>query len=158
MSGFVNAFLRRFNKDEVQNAIPKGKQGEAILASYPLYAYEFLKAEYGAHAFDIATAKSGGVSVRFERNADKPELAALGLHNIANLIVEREASLGRVDVEPVEHCALFPETIFLVEFIGFSYLNDSHTNGKNQSKSQKDNYDFPFQIPFITIHKHSFSK
>ena len=71
VSGFVNAFLRRFNNEEVQNALPKGKAGEAILASYPLYAYEFLKAEYGDRAFDIATAKSGGVSVRFERNADK---------------------------------------------------------------------------------------
>ncbi len=71
VSGFVNAFLRRFDKDEVQNAIPKGKQGEAILASYPLYAYEFLKAEYGNRAMQIATAKSGGVSVRFERNQEK---------------------------------------------------------------------------------------
>lgn len=71
VSGFVNAFLRRFNKDEVQNAMPKGAEGEAILASYPLYAYKYLKQEYGNRAFEIATAKSGGVSVRFERNADK---------------------------------------------------------------------------------------
>ena len=41
--------------------------------------------------------------------------------------------------------------------MAFSYLNDLHTNGINQSKSQKDDYDFPFQVPLITIHKHSFS-
>ena len=38
--------------------------------------------------------------------------------------------------------------------MAFSYLNDLHTNGINQSKSQKDDYDFPFQVPLITIHKH----
>ncbi|MBR2340993.1 MAG: hypothetical protein IKA72_01110 [Clostridia bacterium] len=71
VSGFVNAFLRRFNKEEVSSAIPKGVEGESILASYPLYAYRFLKWEYGNRAFDIARSKSGGVSVRFERNAEK---------------------------------------------------------------------------------------
>ena len=71
VSGFVNAFLRRFDEKEVQGAIPKGEQGEAIKASYPLYAYRYLKKEYGGRAEKIATALSGGVSVRFEKNADK---------------------------------------------------------------------------------------
>ena len=71
VSGFVNAFLRRFDEKEVQGAIPKGEQGQAIKASYPFYAYRYLKKEYGERAEKIATAVSGGVSVRFERNADK---------------------------------------------------------------------------------------
>ena len=71
VSGFVNAFLRRFDEKEVQNAMPKGDQGESIKCSYPLYAYSYLKKEYGERAEKIATAISGGVSVRFERNADQ---------------------------------------------------------------------------------------
>ncbi len=71
VSGFVNAFLRHFDKAAVENALPSGAQGEAIRCSYPLFAYEKLKKEYGARAKAIAVAKSGGVSVRFERNADK---------------------------------------------------------------------------------------
>ncbi len=71
VSGFVNAFLRRFDKGEVEKHIPQGVEGEAIRASYPLYAYNFLKKEYGERAFAIAMAKSAGVSVRFEKNAEK---------------------------------------------------------------------------------------
>ncbi len=71
VSGFVNAFLRRFDRAAVDEAIPKGDVGEAIALSYPLYAYQFLKKEYGARAKDIAAAKSGGVSVRFARGEDK---------------------------------------------------------------------------------------
>ena len=71
VSGFVNAFLRRFDRAEVDGALPKGIEGEAIALSYPLYAYRMLKKEYGERAKDIAAAKSAGVSVRFERNADK---------------------------------------------------------------------------------------
>ena len=71
VSGFVNAFLRRFDKDEVDKHLPQGIEGEAIKASYPLYAYRFLKKEYGDRAFAIATAKSSGVSVRFERGEEK---------------------------------------------------------------------------------------
>ena len=71
VSGFVNAFLRRFDKEEVDKNLPQGIEGEAIKAAYPLYAYRFLKKEYGERAFAIATAKSAGVSVRFERDAEK---------------------------------------------------------------------------------------
>ena len=71
VSGFVNAFLRRFDKAEVDKQIPDGVAGEAVRASYPLYAYEWLKKEYGERAYAIATAKSAGVSVRFERGEEK---------------------------------------------------------------------------------------
>ena len=71
VSGFVNAFLRRFDKAEVDKALPKGDEGEAIALSYPIYAYKMLKKEYGDRAKAIAGAKSAGVSVRFEKNAEK---------------------------------------------------------------------------------------
>ena len=70
VSGFVNAFLRRFEKTAVDGALPKGKEGESIRLSYPLFAYEMLKKEYGDRAESIAAAKSAGVSVRFEKGAD----------------------------------------------------------------------------------------
>ena len=73
VSGFVNAFLRRFDRAEVDEALSKEKEGEAISLSYPSYAYEKLKKEYGTRAKDIATAKSAGVSVRFERGAEEYE-------------------------------------------------------------------------------------
>lgn len=71
VSGFVNAFLRHFDKAAVDGALPKGAQGEAISLSYPPYAYEMLKREYGDRAKAIAAAKSSGVSVRFEKDAEK---------------------------------------------------------------------------------------
>ena len=71
VSGFVNAFLRRFSESEVVAALPEGDEGVSIRLSYPLYAYRRLKAEYGARAEKIAAAKSAGVSVRFERNEEK---------------------------------------------------------------------------------------
>jgi len=55
----------------VDAALPKGIEGEAIRVSYPLYAYKMLKKEYGDRAQAIAAAKSAGVSVRFEANAEK---------------------------------------------------------------------------------------
>lgn len=70
VSGFVNAFLRRFELSQVENALPKGDEGEAIRCSYPLYAYRLLKKEYGERAKKIASAKSSGVSVRFVKNAE----------------------------------------------------------------------------------------
>lgn len=70
VSGFVNAFLRRFDRAEVDAALPKGIEGEAIALSYPVYAYKMLKKEYGERAKAIAAARSAGVSVRFERGAD----------------------------------------------------------------------------------------
>ena len=71
VSGFVNAFLRRFNREEVDASLPKGMEGEAIALSYPLFAYKLLTKEYGERAKAIASAKSAGVSVRFEKNIDK---------------------------------------------------------------------------------------
>ncbi len=71
VSGFVNAFLRRFDKTAVDAALPKGIEGDAIRCSYPVYAYKMLKKEYGERANAIAVAKSAGVSVRFERGAEK---------------------------------------------------------------------------------------
>lgn len=71
VSGFVNAFLRRFDESEVQKAIPQGVEGESIRNSYPLFAYKTLQKEYGERATAIASARSAGVSVRFERDAEK---------------------------------------------------------------------------------------
>ena len=71
VSGFVNAFLRRFDKAAVDSALPQGNAGAAVRLSYPLFAYELLKKEYGDRADAIAAAKSAGVSVRFERGAEK---------------------------------------------------------------------------------------
>ena len=71
VSGFVNAFLRRFDRAAVDAALPKGDAGKSVVFSYPLFAYQMLKKEYGARAEQIAAAKSGGVSVRFEKNAEK---------------------------------------------------------------------------------------
>ena len=71
VSGFVNAFLRRFDLEEVNKALPQGDEGEAIACAYPLHAYKLLKAEYGERAKAIATAESKGVSVRFERGEDE---------------------------------------------------------------------------------------
>ena len=73
VSGFVNAFLRRFDKNAVDGALPSGIEGEAIRVSYPVYAYELLKKEYGERAKAIAEARSAGVSVRFEKNAEEYE-------------------------------------------------------------------------------------
>lgn len=71
VSGFVNAFLRRFDKAEVDKALPDGVEGLAVRCSYPLYAYKKLQKEYGDRAEKIALAKSSGVSVRFEKNEEK---------------------------------------------------------------------------------------
>ena len=71
VSGFVNAFLRRFDKTAVDGALPKGTAGEAVRLSYPEYAYAMLKREYGERAAAIAAAKSAGVSVRFEKDEEK---------------------------------------------------------------------------------------
>ena len=71
MSSFINAFLRRFDKTAVDSAMPLGDEGKTIAFSYPLYAYKKLKKEYGARADEIVKATSKGLSVRFEKNAEK---------------------------------------------------------------------------------------
>ena len=73
VSGFVNAFLRRFDKNAVDEKLKGEKDGEAIALSYPVFAYELLQKEYGSRAKAIAGASSKGVSVRFEKNAEKYE-------------------------------------------------------------------------------------
>lgn len=73
VSGFVNAFLRRFDKNAVDEKLEGEKDGEAIALSYPVFAYEMLQKEYGSRAKAIAAARSKGVSVRFEKNAEKYE-------------------------------------------------------------------------------------
>lgn len=73
VSGFVNAFLRRFDKKDVDEALPSGTEGEAISVSYPVFAYKLLREEYGERAKAIAGARSAGVSVRFEKGAEKYE-------------------------------------------------------------------------------------
>ena len=79
VSGFVNAFLRRFDKAVVDEAIAKERDGESIFLSYPAYAYKKLKKEYGERAKSIAAARSAGVSVRFEKGEEryqtKPSIA-----------------------------------------------------------------------------------
>lgn len=68
MAGFVNAALRKFDADRVP--IPEGDEGLALTTPYPLFAVKKLRAEYGARTESIVRAKSGGVSVRFERGEE----------------------------------------------------------------------------------------
>lgn len=65
MAGFVNAFLRTFNEEEVKKALPTGAKRVIIESSYPEFLYQKLHKEYGARAETIAKAKTAGVSVRF---------------------------------------------------------------------------------------------
>ncbi len=65
VSGFVNAFLRRFDGVAVES-----KLTESARLSYPDYALQMLKKEYGDRAEKIALATSAGVSVRFERGEE----------------------------------------------------------------------------------------
>ena len=67
VSGFVNAFLRRFDRETVDKTITQ----DWVKYSYPEYAYEWLQKEYGERASEIAKAKSLGVSVRFESGAER---------------------------------------------------------------------------------------
>lgn len=68
VSGFVNAFLRRFTEDAI--ALPPGDKGLAIRASVPPFAVRWVRAEYGARTESILLAESKGVTVRFVRNAE----------------------------------------------------------------------------------------
>lgn len=48
VSGFVNAFLRRFSREEADSSLPKGDEGAAIRLSWPLWAFGKLRKEYGS--------------------------------------------------------------------------------------------------------------
>lgn len=71
VAGFVNAFLRRFSREEADKRLPAGDEGEAIALSWPLYAWRKLKGEYGGRAAAIAEAESAGLCVRFARDEEK---------------------------------------------------------------------------------------
>lgn len=72
VAGFVNAFLRRFDRAEADGAIPEGEEGEAVSLSYPLWVWKRLKSEYGGdRGAAIAKAESAGLCVRFEKNEEK---------------------------------------------------------------------------------------
>ncbi len=65
VSGFINAFLRNFDESKVQ--LPNSKvKGLSIKYSYPEFAVRKIVNEYGKQAESILTAKTCGVSVRFE--------------------------------------------------------------------------------------------
>ena len=70
-SGFINAFLRRFDKAQVEEKLKAEKDGESILVSYPEFAYRMLKKEYGKRAESIAAAQSAGLCVRFEKGEER---------------------------------------------------------------------------------------
>lgn len=67
-AGFLNAFLRAFEQDKV--CLPSGDEGLGVKYNFPLFTVKRLKAQYGARAEQIMSAKSGGVSVRFVRGAE----------------------------------------------------------------------------------------
>ena len=69
VGGFVNAFLRKFNIDEVP--MPKGDEGLSVRYSYPLFAVKLLKEQYHARTESILSAQSQGVTVRFEQGAEQ---------------------------------------------------------------------------------------
>jgi len=69
VSGFVNAFLRKFNAEDVPT--PAGDEGLSVKYSFPLFAVKKIKADYGARCESILAAKTQGVTVRFVRNEEK---------------------------------------------------------------------------------------
>ena len=87
VSGFVNAFLRRFDEKFIAEKLESLQEDErlSITLSYPLYAFEMLKKEYGTRAKTIAAATSKGVSVRFEEGEEsylsKPHTSTPFPHN-----------------------------------------------------------------------------
>ncbi len=101
VAGFVNAFLRRFEKSAVDERLPKGETGEALALSYPLAEYQKLKKEYGERAVSIASAKSSGVSVRFvrgeEKHLEKTHIATPFPHNYIFTSFVRDDGFDRGD-------------------------------------------------------------
>lgn len=68
VSGFVNAFLRRFDLSEI--VLPAGDEGLSVKYSFPLFAVKEIKKDYGKRAEAILAAKSSGVTVRFVRGEE----------------------------------------------------------------------------------------
>lgn len=68
VGGFVNAFLRNFKQEDVP--MPEGNEGLSVRYSYPLFAVEALREEYGERAESVMAAESKGVTVRFVRNEE----------------------------------------------------------------------------------------
>lgn len=68
-AGFVNAFLRAFDREKV--ILPQGDEGLAIKSNYPLFVVKRLREKYGERTESIVRAKSKGVCVRFVRGAEK---------------------------------------------------------------------------------------
>ena len=114
VSGFVNAFLRRFDRAAVDEALKKEKDGESISLSYPAYAYKWLKKEYGNRAKAIASAPSGGVSVRFvggklpEKYAKKPckETPFAGNYLFENFVRDEGFDVGEYTFQSVGSIAI----------------------------------------------------
>ena len=68
-AGFVNAFLRSFEEDKI--VLPEGEEGLVIRSNFPRFAVREITENYGARAERILTAKTRGVTVRFQRNMEK---------------------------------------------------------------------------------------
>lgn len=68
-AGFINAALRAFDSSKV--VIKQGDEGLAQTTPYPLFAIKRLRRDYGDRADAIARATSCGVTVRFERGAER---------------------------------------------------------------------------------------
>ncbi len=66
---FVNAALRAF--DPARVVLPGGREGLAIRSNFPPFAVDAICEKYGPRAEAILLAKSGGVSVRFERGEER---------------------------------------------------------------------------------------
>jgi len=68
VSGFVNAFLRKFDLEKIP--MPDGDGLLSVKYSFPLYAVKKIKEDYGSRAESILAAKSSGVTVRFVRGEE----------------------------------------------------------------------------------------
>lgn len=67
-SGFINAFLRAFDAGRVR--FPEGEEGLALRYGFPPFVVRKLVAEYGDRTEKILSARSRGVTVRFERGEE----------------------------------------------------------------------------------------
>lgn len=125
-AGFVNAFLRRFDEEEVKAALPKGKRGFLIAASYPEFAYDLLKKEYGSRADKIASAKSAGVSVRFLPTYEKEIENDGGSGEITARIAEKVSATAEENAAPyLEKAAgAYVKTPFAGGYIFKNFVRD----------------------------------